>query len=61
MMEEEEALYIDQELLLEIKNLIDDINDPIIHSLRQCASLIQDINKGYMLTITKEYINGNII
>jgi len=46
MEEEEEALYIDQELLLEIKNLIDDINDPIIHSLRQCATLIQDINKG---------------
>ena len=46
MMEEEEALYIDQELLLEIKNLIDDINDSNLHYLRECASLIQDINKG---------------
>jgi hypothetical protein len=60
-MMEEEVLYIDQELLLEIKNLIDDINDSNLHHLRECASLIHDINKGYMLTITKEYINGNII
>ena len=44
MEDEEEALYIDQELLLEIKNLIDDINDSNLYYLRECASLIQDIN-----------------
>ena len=45
-LEEQEALYLNQELLVEIKTLIEEINDPIIHSLRQCATLIHDINKG---------------
>ena len=43
---QQEALYLNQELLVEIKTLIEEINDPIIHSLRQCATLIYDINKG---------------
>ncbi len=42
----QDALYLQQELLVEIKTLIEEINDPIIHSLRQCATLIYDINKG---------------
>ena len=45
-LEEQDALYLQQELLVEIKTLIEEINDPIIHSLRQCATLIYDINKG---------------
>ena len=45
-LEEQDALYLQQELLIEIKTLIEEINDPIIHSLRQCATLIYDINKG---------------
>ena len=61
-LEEQEALYLQQELLVEIKTLIEEINDPIIHSLRQCATLIHDINKGqydsWMLTTAKATAKG---
>ena len=49
---EDDALYLNQELLVEIKTLIEEINDPNIYTLRQCATLIHDINKG---------TNGHII
>ena len=44
--EDTDALYLNQELLVEIKTLIDDINDSKLHHLRECATLIHDINKG---------------
>ena len=44
--EDTDALYLNQELLVEIKALIDDINDSKLHHLRECATLIHDINKG---------------
>jgi hypothetical protein len=47
--EDTDALYLQQELLVEIKTLIEEINDPIIHSLRQCATLIHDINNGHII------------
>ena len=44
--EDTDALYLNQELLVEIKTLIEDINDSKLHHLRECATLIHDINKG---------------
>jgi len=49
---EDDALYLNQELLVEIKTLIEEINDSNLYTLRQCVTLIHDINKG---------TNGHII
>ena len=49
---EDDAIYLNKEILVEIKTLIEEINDSNLYTLRQCVTLIHDINKG---------TNGHII